>query len=250
MMKERNISDYFKKAAMYDLLAQFYKYSSPPFHIHYYLKHLKYVNKAITLGQTESGLRQRESVIRVLHAYYDSPNIDLYLNGKRIIKNLPFKNVSKDFPLAPGKYQVDIYPAGNMIDSILNKKVTIEPGKSYTLTTINHVKRINLLIFENLPDVPAGESKVRFIHLSPDTGNLDIAVKNRDVIFPNITYKQATDYLGLTPMTVDLEARAAGSKNIILSMPKLQFKANESYTIVFVGFADESPELQIVSIKD
>jgi hypothetical protein len=250
MTEERNHSAYLKKAARYDIIAQFYKYTNPGFHMHYYLKHLKYMSKAMNTMQTQSQLRSQDAAIRVLHSSYDSPNIDVYINGKRIIKDLPFKNVSTDWLLKPGKYHIDIYPTGNMVDSVLNKKITVEPGKSYTLTTIEHVKKMRLLMFENHPEVPAIEAKVRFIHLSPDADKLDIAVMNRDVIFPNVAYKQATEYLGLTPMTVDLEAREAGSKNVALSMPKLQFKANESYTIVIVGSAKDSPELQFISMKD
>lgn len=250
MTEERNHATYLKKAAMYDQLAQFYKYSHPEFHMHSYLKHLKYMSKAVNIMHKELLLRDQDAAVRVLHSSYDSPNIDVYINGKRMIKDLPFKKVSSAWLLKPGKYHIDIYPAGNMTDSVLNKKITVEPGMSYTLATIDHVKKMRLLVFENHPEVPANEAKVRFIHLSPDADKLDIAVKNRDVIFPNVTYKQATEYLGLTPMTVDLEARAAGSKSVALSMSKLQFKANESYTIVFVGLAKETQELQFISIKD
>ncbi|WP_246277276.1 DUF4397 domain-containing protein [Neobacillus endophyticus] len=247
---ERNHNEYLQRAYMYDLLAQFYKYSNPGFHMNYYLKHLKYMNKAFETLRTQTELHEHPATIRVLHTSYDSPNIDFYLNGERIIKDLPFKNVSPDLLLNNGKYHIDIYPTGNMIESVLNKKILIEPGKSYTLTTIGQVKKMRLLMFENQPEVPFNEAKVRFIHLSPDTEKLDIAVKNRDVIFPDVEYKQATEYLGLMPMTVDLEARESGTSNVILSMPKIQFKANESYTILFIGLTKSEPELQFIIIKD
>ncbi|ETI68425.1 DUF4397 domain-containing protein [Neobacillus vireti] len=250
MSEKRTHADYLQKAAMYDLLAQFYKYSNPGLHMHFYLKHYKNMNKAMDMMRTHSQTYQEEAKIRVLHTSHDASNVDIYINGKRMIRDLPFKNVSTDIPLRAGKYHIDIYPAGNMVDSVLNKKITMEPGKSYTLATIDHVKKMRLLMFENLPQVPANEAKVRFIHLSPDTQPLDIAVKDRDIVFPNLTYKQATEYLALTPMTVDLEVREAGSETIILPIPQLQFRANESCTIVFVGLTKDKPEFQIISIKD
>ena len=137
-----------------------------------------------------------------------------------------------------------------MVDSVLNKKITVEPGKSYTLAAIDSVKKMRLLVFENQPRVPVNESKVRFIHLSPDTPPFDIAVKDRDVVFPKVTYKQATEYLGLTPMTVDLEARVADTKTVLLPMPRVQFLPNESYTIVFLGMTNNEPELQFIKIRD
>ena len=85
---------------------------------------------------------------------------------------------------------------------------------------------------------------MRFFHLVYDIPALDFAVKDRDVVFPTVSFQQVTDYLGLTPMTVDLELRA-GSKQIILPMPKLKFKANETYTIVMIG-SEKAPSLTII----
>ncbi|MGG1674681.1 DUF4397 domain-containing protein [Neobacillus sp. NRS-1170] len=247
MSEERTHIDYLQKAAMYDMLAQFYKYTAPNLHIHYYLKHVKYMNKALYIMRNHS---QEEAMVRFVHTSYDSPEVDIYINGQRAVRELGFKSASNAHSLKAGKYHIDIYPAGNLVDSILNKTITVEPGKSYTLPAIDSVKKMRLLMFENHPEVPANEAKVRFIHLSQDTKGLDIAVKDRDVIFPNISYKQATEYLGLTPMTVDLEVREAGSRMVLLPMPKVQFKVNESYTIVFVGGLKEEPELQFITLKD
>ncbi|MFP5115029.1 DUF4397 domain-containing protein [Bacillaceae bacterium C204] len=251
MSEKRTHSDYLQRAAMYDLLAQSYKYSFPNLHMQYYLKHIKYVNKAMNFMRTNPQQPlQREAYVRVLHTSPDSPNVDLYIDGKRVIRDLPFKNVSSYLPLKAGKHHIDIYPAGNMVDSVLNKKITVEPGKAYTLAVIDSVKKMRLLVFQNKPRVPVNESKVRFIHLSPDTSPLDIAVKDRDVVFPKLSYKQATEYLGLTPMTVDLEAREADTKTVLLPMPRVQFMPNESYTIVFLGLANNEPEFQYIKIKD
>jgi hypothetical protein len=250
MSEKRNHSDYLQKAALYDMMGQFHKYSNPQLHMEYYLKHLKYMRKANSSLRYNTSTFQDIARIRFLHTSFDSPNIDVYVNSERVVRDLPFKQVSNGLNLKPGKYHIDIYPAGNMVHSVLNKKITIEAGKSYTLTTIDTVKKMRLLSFTNQPLVPLNEAKVRFIHLSPDMQAIDVAVKNRDVVFPNVTYKQATDYLGLTPMTVDLEVREAGSRNVILPMPKLQFNPNETYTIVFAGLTTANPNLQVIILRD
>lgn len=243
MSEERTYSDYLQKAAMYDFLGQFYKYSNPELHMEYYLKHLKYVEKANRWMRISSQSNLQEARLRILHTSYDAPNIDVYINGNRVVKDLPLRQVSNVLALKAGKHHVDIYPAGNMIDSILNKKITVEAGVSYTLATIDYVKKMRLLSYPEQPTVPMNEAKVRFIHLSPHTTAIDIAVKDRDVIFPNVAYKQSTNYLGLTPMTVDLEVREAGTRNLILPLPKMHFKPNEAYTIAFVSQTTENPKL-------
>lgn len=249
MSEERNHANYLKKAAMYDLLAQYFKYSNPNLHIQYYLKHVKNMNKAILMRNTsEENLEAGK--VRFLHTSPDAPNVDIYVNGQPAFKNLSFRQVSNYLVLKTGKYHIDIYPTGNMIDSVLNKKITVESGKSYTLATIGPVKKLRLLPYINQPEVSLNEAKIRFIHLSPDTEDLDIAVKDRDVVFSKLSYKHATEYLRLTPMTVDLEVREAGRKTIILPMPKAQFMPNETYTIVFLGLSGDKPGFQAMILKD
>ncbi|MED3563650.1 DUF4397 domain-containing protein [Bacillus xiapuensis] len=250
MSENRTHSDYLQRAAMYDTLSQFYKYSSPDLHMQFYLKHMKYINKAFNIMRIHSQHMQAESKIRILNTSPDAPNLDIYINGKRVVRDLSFKEAAQALTIRPGKYHVDIYPAGNMVDSVLNKKITIEPGKSYTWAVIDPSKKMRLLVYLNQPEVPMNEAKIRFIHLSPDTHALDVAVKDRDVIFPKVAYKQATEYLALSPMTVDLEAREAGTKNVILPMPHSHFKANEVYTVFFVGLSTGNPELQSIIIKE
>ncbi|MDR7239514.1 DUF4397 domain-containing protein [Neobacillus drentensis] len=250
MSEKRTHSDYLQKAAMYELLAQFYKYTSPNLHMQYYLKHIKYMNKALYFMRTTPQPVQLEAKVRFLHTSPDSPNVDVYIDGKRMIRDLSFKSVSTVLSLSSGKHHIDIYPTGNMVDSVLNKKITVETGKSYTLASIDSVKKMRLLVYQNQPALPRNESKVRFIHLAPDTPPLDIAVKDRDIIFPKVSYKQATEYLGLTPMTVNLEAREADTKTVLLAMPRVQFLPNESYTIVFLGMTSNEPERQFIQIRD
>jgi hypothetical protein len=41
MSEKRTHADYLQKAALYELLGQFHKYSNPDLYMEYYLKHLK-----------------------------------------------------------------------------------------------------------------------------------------------------------------------------------------------------------------
>src|SRR4051812_1013083 len=94
MSEKRTHSDYLQKAGMYDLLAQFYKYSSPDLHMLYYIKHLKYMNKAVNTMRTYTQQMQQEAKVRILHASPDAQDVDIYINGQRVMKGLPFKKVT------------------------------------------------------------------------------------------------------------------------------------------------------------
>ncbi|WP_421379017.1 DUF4397 domain-containing protein [Bacillus salacetis] len=238
---------YLQKAAMYDLLSMYYKYSDPRLHIHYYQKHLKCMQKGIH----GMGFRQqdRPAQVRVLHAVPDAPNVDVYVNGNKVLSDVAFKEISGFMPLPAGRYHIDIYPAGTSVSTVISKKVTVEAGKIYTLAAVGKGSKLQLLPYVTDPFVPSGETKVRFIHLSPNAPAVDIAVKKGDVIFPNVSFKQATDYLGLTPMTVNLEVRAAGTKDAVLTVPNVTLKPNQAYTIFAVGLLNDTPELEALLVK-
>jgi hypothetical protein len=244
-MPDKNaISKYLEKAANFELLAQFYKYSNPNLHIHYYLKHLKNKKKAIQIMQNYPNffLEDRsETKIRFLHASPETVNVDVYVYGQPTENNIPYKRITEYIPLKKGKNQIELYHTENLL---LSEEVLVEPGNFYTLALIDG----GLSPYLNHPEVPIGESKVRFLHLSSTCPPIDIAVKNRDVIFPNLSFKGVTDYLGLMPMTVDLEVRVSGTKNVILPMPKSKFLPNTTYTVVIIGHAKE--KLEILSLID
>lgn len=56
--------------------------------------------------------------------------------------------------------------------------------------------------------------------------------------------------MALTPMTVDLEARIAGTPNSVLSIPRMQFKADQAFTLAAVGSVATEPELEVIIIAD
>lgn len=254
LSNNRNHDDYLRKAAMYDLLAQYYKYLDPSMHIHYYQKHIRSMTKATSSlrAQSVASYYQRNSParIRVLHASPDAPNVDIYINGNRILRDFAFKETSNYLSLPAGRYQIDIYPTGNMVTTVLSRKVTVEAGKQYTTVATDVVEKLKLVVIEDYPVVPSGETKVRFVHLSPDTQSVDIAVKNGDVIFRNIGFRRSSDYLPLSPLTVDLEVRATGTKDVILPVPGITFQRNQVYTLVAIGLSNGEPSIEPIILTE
>ncbi len=246
---KNNRKNYFKKAQKYDLLASYYKYMDPNLHVHYYHKHLTALNKAFEVMRSEEVFRKSPSRVRILHAAPKTGNVDVYVNETRILQNSPYKTISDYLPLIAGKYQIDVYPTGQLSSTILSQKIQVEPGKLYTLAVSGLDKQIRLVVHEDLPAVPNGESKVRLIHLASDSPAIDLAVKNGDVVFRNVPYRTATNYMGITPMSIDLEARVTSTKQDVLSIPHAEFRADMAYTIYIIGLQDAEPELEALFVS-
>lgn len=191
------------------------------------------------------------AIIRIFFAVPSAPAVDIFINEFRFLQNVNYQDKSPFLSLPAGKYQIDIYPSGNHVSTILSKKIMVEQGKMYTLAACGTNEKMQLIPYDHSTSVPIGEAKIRIIHLAKSQQAIDLKATFGDVVFPNIMYKQASNYLGITPMTVDLEIREAGTKNVLLPLPRLQFKPNHIYSIVLLQSSQlEEPKLEAIVLKD
>ena len=244
----KNKHTHLQKAMNYDALSCYYKYSNPHLHDYYYHKHLKSMEKAIQPMRNDQMNSIKRAQVRILHAAPKAPAVDVYVNEMRILQNFAYKNKSDYLSLPPGKYQIDIYPTGQTTSTILSRKVDLESEKMYTVVAAGSNEMLKLLTFEDNPYVPQNESKIRFVHLSFDTPPVDIAVKDGDVVFPNLAYRKASEYLNLYPMQVDFEVRLAGSKEAALSLPT-EIQVNTPLSIYIVGSSQGEPDLEVITLS-
>ncbi|WP_044895030.1 DUF4397 domain-containing protein [Bacillus alveayuensis] len=240
---------YAQKAAMYDLLACYYKYTDPNKHMMYYQKHYEYMKK---LSASEQVRDQEETanlaMVRVFHASPNAPAVDVYINGQKVLQELKYKHISRYLKVPTGQYRIDIYPSGQTTSPVLSEMVYILPSLRYTVAAIGSVNNLKLLPFFDNPYVSSGETKVRFAHLSPDAPAVDIAVKGGNVLFKNVRYKEVSDYVKVSPnQKMDLEVRVAGTDNVVLTVPNVRFDSNKSYTI---GATGEPSSLEAVLIEE
>lgn len=248
-MPNPEVNEYVYQALMYDMYACYYKYSDPNKHVMYYQMHLKALQQAI---QSQAGSRvpyQMNSgmtAARVFHASPDAPAVDVYLNGKLALRNLKFKEISEFMHLPAGQYRLDIYPTGSTTSPVLSETLLFMPGVTYTFTAAGPVSRLKLFPIVDKPFVSAGETKVKFVHLSPDAPAVDVAVKDGDVLFPNVSYMTSTKYITVPAGKIDLEVRLAGTDTVVLSVPRVQLRADTAYTVFAVGLANGNPPLEAV----
>jgi hypothetical protein len=230
MTVKESLPNYLYKAAMYQEFANFYKYRNPSLHIYFYLKHIKNLEKEsqriLTVNSQPSPAR-----LRVFHLDKANQKLDISIDGTPFITNFSYSEMNQYLLISPGKHRIRINVSGNPSQQLLKKDISLAAGKYYTLvTTENHARMKKLLAFEDQPMVPVGEAKIRFLNLSPSAQEMDIAVKNRDVIFSKLNYCHATAYLGITPMKLELEARNAETNEVVLTLPTLSLEPNIAYT--------------------
>lgn len=198
----------------------------------------------------EKRSKKENVMLRVLHASRSLGNVDVFIHQRLFLGNFSYKSVCSYASLPSGRTPLLVYPSGSYDQFILTQQTLLEAEGIYTIALAEAPSKKQLYVFQSHPEVPVGEAKIRFLNLAVGTLELDIAVKNRDVIFSKISWGHLTEYLGITPMTVDLEARIAGSKETLLDMPKMKFSPNHAYTVVIAGDTKATPSLEAILLID
>ena len=185
------------------------------------------------------------SYLRVLHASPKSPAVDVYINDQLKFRNLTYGAFTDYIEVISGNYNVKIYAAGTKVTPVLNKNIFVPPGRIYTVAAIGLLPNIDILPVPE-PKVmdPADKAYIKFAHLSPNAGTVDIALPDGTILFRNISYKEFTDYIEVPAGTYTLEARPTGTTTSVLYVPNARLRSQRFYTVYAVGLVNDRPGIQ------
>ncbi len=194
---------------------------------------------------------QINSSIRVFHASPGAPNVDVYANGKLIVKNLAYKEMSPYIPVAAGSYNIRVYPSGKTTNPVIDTNVFIPANSVFNVAAIGTLPDISLYpIPEPITAQNFGRPCVRFIHLSPNAPAVDIKLSDGTRVFNNVGYKDITNYACIPPGTYTFTVSPAGTDNVVLTVPNLKLDANNYYTIYAVGLFSKTPPLEALPVLE
>src|SRR5689334_13893628 len=200
-------------------------------------------------GAPAASAQTAEAHVRVIHASPDAPAVDVYVNGGKAISNLAFKGVSDWTALPAGSYDVKVTAAGQTA-GVIEAKLPLEGGKYYSVVAVGKLANITARVFEDDLSDLGGKARLRVVHASPDTPAVDVAAKGGSVLVSNLAFPNASDYLTLDPMTVDVEVRPAGTTTVALAVPGLSLQAGKVYTVYAVGLLSGTPALGVLPVVD
>ncbi len=195
--------------------------------------------------------RQGESRVRVVHASPDAPNVDVLVNDGVAFSNIAFEAITDYASLTPGTYNIKVVPTGATEPVVIEADLPLADGVDYTIVAVGELANIEPLVLEDDNSVPAdGQAKVRFVHASPNAPAVDVAVTDGPVLFSNVSFKEATDYIEVAAGTYDLEVRLAGTTDVVLSLPGVEFEAGGVYTVFATGLVgdDDTPLDAIIGL--
>ncbi|MCL4867362.1 MAG: DUF4397 domain-containing protein [Anaerolineae bacterium] len=183
------------------------------------------------------------SRVRVAHLSPDAPNVDALVNGAAAFTNVGFETVTPYAALTNNEYQIQVEPAGagGAGPFVISATLTLDPNVDYTIAAIDVLANITPLVLVDDNSRPAaGNAHVRFVHASPNAPAVDITLTDGTVLFGNVAFGEASNYLPVPGGVYDLEVRLQGTSTVVLSLPGIALYADHVYTVFATGLVGSS----------
>jgi len=194
--------------------------------------------------QVRSTYAESPSFVRIIHA---SPYIgvaDIFVDGAKLLSSVDFGAITDYAPISPGPHHVQIALLGKGPGAaVITQDLAVRSGVTYTVAAIGATpSTLSLQVFIDNNLLAPGTAKLRMYHLSPDLGPLSVNA-NGNTLIQNITYQQASDYVGLSagPYTFDVNAAQV---NTMLPL-SATLKENTVTSIFAIGMFNGNPKAEL-----
>jgi len=176
------------------------------------------------------------SRVTLFHTSPDAPDFDILVDNEKI-NNVPFEygNNTEYLRFSSGIRNLKFKTFGGGA-TVIDTTITLEPDENFSLFVIDDLDDVSVMVLFDDNDAPAaGNARLRFINLSPDSEPLQLKIK--DVALPLTVGQSFTDasaFMDMEAKTYDFEITSGGNK--VLELPGSQLQSGWFYTIYVIGY--------------
>lgn len=186
---------------------------------------------------------QATASVKIIHASPDAPGVDL------LVDNVKVNMTALNFPEATGYVKVLVgtrnvkVNATGTTNSVINANLTFVADKYYSVFAYNQLASIGAFMVEDNLTLPAaGQSHIRFFHLSPNAPTVTVGTLSGTTftpVFSNRSFETpatASANQNFSPVpsgTYTFDVQANGSS--VLNLPNIVLQAGKIYTVFAKG---------------
>lgn len=191
------------------------------------------------------------AIVSVFHASPSTDSLNFYLDAKKVNAKLVGLGDSINYVEAfIGDRVAEI--KGEDGEPIFKKSIKLEKEKAYSLFITNEKDNDDaeyVQIIDDLTNPAEGKAKIRFVHVSPDAGKLNLAVTGGEDVFTEKEFKSATDFKEISAEKQSFDVVDQESNAVLFTLEDVDIKAGKIYTIWVKGLKDtEDDALKIEAI--
>jgi hypothetical protein len=210
-----------------------------------------------TLFTSACGDDPHHSRLRVVHASPDAPNVDVAVDGKTVLTDVPYETASNYLTVNSGARHVEVRATGTTTD-VIDANPSLARNTDYTVLAVDFVANIAPLVLTDDNAAPsAGNIKLRVVHASPSAGPVDIYVvapgTDINTVTPtlsNVPFKAASDYLSVPAGSYEVFVTPTGSKTVAIDSGSLTLTAGQIRTAVALDAPGGGVPLTAIVLSD
>lgn len=217
----------------------------------------------LVLGMAAASAAQDANArIRVVHASPDAPHVDVWVDGARVLSNLPYREYSEYLSLPAKGYDIRVTPSGSTT-VVLQASPVLAAGKDYTVLAVGRVSggsqplSVLLLTDENNVEPAPGNVKMRVVHGAPGAPDVDVyvttpyeALDAKTPVLSGVPFKAASGYLTVPVQMYQARVAVAGTKTIAIDTGRLPTWSGAVRTIVAVDAVGGGAPFDVIILPD
>lgn len=181
----------------------------------------------------------------------DAPAMDIFANQNRVNQNpLNYTEVIAYSAFYPGSRDFR-FSGFNSATSLLEKNFVLKADSVYSVFVADETSEIDAFLVKDVWEEPTAEkTQLRFVHLSPDAGSVDLQVSGTtNPLVSQSNFKSVSAFEELNKGIVTLTVKSATGNETLIQSGTLELKGNRVYTLILRGLKSEASGEQKLDLQ-
>jgi len=175
--------------------------------------------------------------VSLYQASPNSPDLNIILDDKVIANGFEYTDHTGYLRFVTGNRTLEFGPSG-ADNVVLDTTMKFEEGRAYSIFVVDEYQKADVLILDDDTETPtAGKAKVRFLNLSPDAAEVNLAeADSADAMFTGQAFREGSAFMEVDARKYNFVIKSASGDDVILSLPNAILLDGFSYTVLVRGY--------------
>lgn len=175
------------------------------------------------------------SYFRLFNAFSCVPQIDIYMNDKKVASDLTYKSFTEYYKIFPGYYRIQIFPAGETEVPLLVTYIHLIGYLIYTAAITGLETKVFLeLLNDRIFPIPEDNSAMRLVQLSPNAPVMD-AFFDDLLVLTEVDFREISRYLVKPSKKANLALKDFINNSVLLEENDFPLENLYAYTAYVIG---------------
>ncbi len=182
--------------------------------------------------------------VQFIHSMVDTGPLDVYLNDTRWLDDFDFRAATPFAPIPNGSHKLDLVAGADTTNTapLWTSMLSVLNENRYVLAALGRPGERRLILRQNVrAESASGEAEFFFIHAAPDTGPLDILLRDPakgnavvSLIYNNFDFGKTGIYFHLFPGEYNFEVTTAFAPTRVIDVFHFNLSSFSNQPLVFV----------------